>query len=79
MPTKVRGGMVGDGIREFLYDVDGSTFLKGEQVGFVVDRNERGGQRSQLHLWTTTHSCISRASDQFHQCKKHSLLFVYWS
>ena len=30
--------MVGDGIREFVNDTDGSAFLKNEAVGFGVDR-----------------------------------------
>ena len=36
---KIDGDMVGGGIREFVYNLEGSAFLKRELVRICVDRN----------------------------------------
>ena len=37
---KLTTDMDGDGVREFVYDVDGPAFLERELVGLGVDRSQ---------------------------------------
>ena len=64
---KLAVDMVGGGIREFVYDKERQTFLESGGIWYgqvLVD------QSSRMYRWMDAHSNVSRASDQFLQCKK---------
>ena len=48
------------GVREFVFDVDGSAFLKRELMEWVLVIHS-----SQSYMWTGAHPCVLRASDLF--------------
>ena len=66
---KLAVDMVRDDIREFLYDWEETSIPEKGAAGIWC-------QSSQLCMWTGDYTCILRASNPFHKCKKHHTSYI---